>query len=261
MTPAIITLTTDFGTGSPYVAELKGAILSIAPQSIIVDITHAIPPRDVFEGALVLGQVAAGFPAASIHVAVVDPGVGSDRRILLATVHGSHHIAPDNGLLTLLLDDQSAQELRIIDKPSFWRQAVSPTFHGRDIMAPVAAHLARGAAPEALASLLHQAPVLLALPKAQVGSRMIAGEVMMVDSFGNLLTNIHVSLLEGEAVTPFRIVVSGRELPLVGTYADGSPGDVVSLIGSRGWLEIAVVEGHAARTLHAERGWPVRVAW
>ncbi len=261
MTLPIITLTTDFGTGSPYVAELKGVMLSIAPQSIIVDVTHTIPPRNIFEGALVLRQVAPAFPAASIHVAVVDPGVGSDRRILLATVNGSHFIAPDNGLLTLLLDDQSTLELRIIDKPKFWRQAVSPTFHGRDIMAPVAAHLARGQMPESLASPLNQAPVVLDIPKAQIGSRTIEGEVMTVDSFGNLLTNIHESLLEGQAVIPFRVVVSGSELPMVGTYADGSPGDVVSLIGSRGWLEIAVVEGNAARTLHAQRGWPVRVAW
>ena len=128
-------------------------------------------------------------------------------------------------------------------------------------MASVAAHLATGQAPEALASPLNLAPVLLDIPQAQVGSRMIEGEVMTVDSFGNLLTNIHVSLLKREAVTSFRVVVSGSELPMVRTYADGSPGDVVSLIGSRGWLEIAVVEGNAAQTLDAERGRPVRVAW
>ena len=257
----IVTLTTDFGLGSPYVAELKGAVLSIRPQAVIVDVVHTIAPQDVVEGAMALRQVASAFPPRTVHVAVVDPGVGSDRSILLAEVCGAYYVAPDNGLLSLVLEDASTSKLYQIDKPDTWRHPVSATFHGRDIMAPVAARLAAGDQPDALASPLRRGPVLLDFPRAQIDDRVVEGEITMVDSFGNLLTNIRSDHIERGSMPDLRIIVDRRELPVVRTYSDALPGEVVGLVGSGGWLEIAVVGGNAAQKLGGKRGQAVRVTW
>ncbi len=146
MSRSIITLTTDFGSGSPYVAQIKGVILSIHPQAVLVDVTHDIAPQDVRQGALVLDDVTGRFPPGSIHVAVVDPGVGTDRRILAAEIGGRYYLAPDNGLLGRLAGRDPAARLVALTKREFWLPAVSATFHGRDILAPAAAHLSLGTA-------------------------------------------------------------------------------------------------------------------
>ena len=241
-------------------AELKGAVLSIASHATIVDMTHAVASQDILEGALVLRQATSAFPAQSIHVAVVDPGVGTDRRILLATIGGSHFIAPDNGLLTLVMDQRLPEDIRQIDRPEFWRQPVSRTFPGRDIMGPVAAHLAMGRSPADLASPLLNDPVRLEVRQPHVVDRIIEGSVISIDSFGNLVTNIHESHLS-TAASPIRTIIQAVEVPIVRTYTDGSPGEALALIGSSGWLEIAVNGGNAAESLRIGRGESVRLVW
>ena len=194
--PAIITLTTDFGVGSRYVAAMKGVILSINPQAQIVDLSHAVPPHDIRPGAIVLAETARWFPPGTIHVAVVDPGVGSKRRIVYAQIGTQHFVAPDNGLLSRLASLDRPSKIVGVDEPQYWLPEVSRTFHGRDIMAPVAARLSLGLAPEKLGPPLKQ---LVELPWAEVQQvpNRIEGEVIEVDSFGNLITNITRAMLDG----------------------------------------------------------------
>lgn len=252
-----ITLTTDFGLRDPYVAEMKAVILSIAPAARLVDVTHDIAPHAVAEGALALEAAAPFFPAGTIHVAVVDPGVGSARRGL-ALVAGDHvFVGPDNGLFTPFLGGTRwrAVELAAV---AYRRDPVCPTFHGRDIFAPAAAHLALGLDLGCLGPALGD-PVRLPWRQARTGARTIAGAVVHVDRFGNLVTSIRAEALEGLG-PPAEIRVAGRVLPLVGTYADLARGRAGALIGSGNRLEIAVREGSAAAVLRARRGTPVVVS-
>src|SRR3954462_10021972 len=192
--PSIITLTTDFGPGSRYIAAMKGVILSINPRATIVDLSHAVPPHDIRTGAIVLAETAPWFPAGSIHVAVVDPGVGSKRRIAYAQIGKQHFVAPDNGLLSRLAMLEQPSKIISVEQPQHWMPDVSRTFHGRDIMAPVAARLSLGLAPEELGRPQHQ---LVEIPWAVVEqvSNRIEGQVIEIDSFGNLITNITQAML------------------------------------------------------------------
>jgi len=253
---ALITLTTDFGIGSSYVAEVKGEILSIAPQVTIVDITHAVAPQSVMQGAIVLKQTTSVFPDGTIHVAVVDPGVGTKRSILLVYVNGQYFVGPDNGLLSLVVG--AAAKIREVDRPEFWRPNISPTFHGRDIMGPVAAHLANGVSPSRLSSAFTKQPVALTLPQPTVENNAIDGEVVYIDSFGNLITNISTASVR-QVTGPIRIEFKGRSVDFVSTYAEATRGATIALIGSSGWLEIAISSGNARETLKAETADPVRV--
>lgn len=247
----IITLTTDFGEGSPYVAEMKGAILSVCNDVVIVDATHSISAQNVVAGARAIRQYVPCYPAGTVHVAVVDPGVGSDRRILLVRNKDQWFVAPDNGLLTHVLDDDS--DVRIVDNAEFWRANVSATFHGRDIMGPVAAHLAAGNSAEELARAICRNPIRLDSARAKVTSDEIVGAIVEIDSFGNLVTNIsaadcqQISSSNGSLHVEFR----GRRFPIVKTYSSYPSGGVVALFGSQGWLEIAICNGNAADLLHA----------
>lgn len=252
--PPLITLTTDFGTSAPYVAAMKGVILSLAPDASLHDLSHTIPAQNIHHAARFLCGSLPYFPIGSIHVCVVDPGVGSARAALLIEAGGQFLLGPDNGCL-----DPAARRLgddpvvRHLTNARFFRSLVSATFHGRDIFAPVAGHLARGTPPSEFGPRV-ATWTSLTLPQPRVADDTIVGEVAFIDDFGNLITNIPFRSLAGTACG---IRVGMATLPdavWVRTYAEAPPGQVVVLASSDGWLEIAMVSGNAARLLLAETG-------
>lgn len=258
---SIVTLLTDFGTVDPYVGLMKGVMLGIAPDLRCVDLTHAIAPQAVTVGALVLRGAVAYFPPGAIHVAVVDPGVGSARRPVLAVCDRGYLIGPDNGLLAPAAAVLGMREIRALDDARFFREPVSQTFHGRDIFAPVAAHLANGTSPSAFGPAL-EALTPLALPEPAVSGGGIAGEVVYVDRFGNLITNVdraRIARFRGRtlSVTIRGTLVAGP----VAAYAAVPEGTALAIVGSWGTLEIAVRNGSAADYFAAGAGTPVTVAW
>ncbi len=259
---SIITLTTDFGTGSPYVAAMKGVILSINPAANIVDLTHEIPAQDVSRGAVVLDDVAERFPDDTIHVAVVDPGVGTDRAIVFAQIGRQNYVAPDNGLLSRLIARTPPTKLLKLTEPEYWLDDVSSTFHGRDIMAPVAAHLSLGLDPDRLGSAVDEL-VDVAWPKVYQSPTRIDGIVQAIDSFGNLITNITVEMFVGRPTDERACVVCNiyETWGIYSAYADHPRGTFVAVIGSNGRLELAVVGDNAAEMLGIQVGCPVVVAW
>ncbi|MGO9108645.1 MAG: S-adenosyl-l-methionine hydroxide adenosyltransferase family protein [Thermoguttaceae bacterium] len=259
---SIITLTTDFGTGSPYVATMKGVILSINPVATIIDISHAIAAQDIARGALVLEDTTPWFPDDTIHVAVVDPGVGTQRSILYARIGSQQYIAPDNGLLGGLMARTAPSVVLRLTEQEYWLPKVSCTFHGRDIMAPVAARLSLGLDPRRLgpaAGRLDQ----LDLPLPEVVEEKIRGEIISIDSFGNLITNIPYDLLAGKRNDNRVCIVCGiyETFGIYHTYGEQAPGMLVALIGSSGRLELAIVGDNAAARLGVSTGTQVIVAW
>lgn len=256
----LVTLTTDFGVSSPYVAQMKGVLLSICPELNLVDITHAIRPQDIAEGAIVLADVTPFFPAGTLHLAVVDPGVGSSRRLLYAEFGTQRYLLPDNGLLTLLAQRSPPRLLIALENRAFWRAEVSSTFHGRDILAPVAAHLCRGISPSDLGPEVDDF-IRLPWPQATASHRRVAGQVIYIDSLGNLITNItreHLDLLG--SLDDIEITLLGKTICGIGaTYAASPPGTLIALGDSQGRLEIAMVNGNAAKELAACPGTAVDV--
>jgi S-adenosylmethionine hydrolase len=263
MTRRIITLTTDFGVGSPYVAAMKGVILSINPEVDIVDITHAIRPQDVRQGAIALEQACRWFPPGAIHVAVVDPGVGSRRRIVLVRVGGHAYIGPDNGLFSRLARSEQDPTIIHLNRAELWLPEVSATFHGRDIMAPVAARLSLGMAAEQMGEPLETlTPFTWA--EASVSAGSIEGIVESIDSFGNLITNISAAALEKTPRGPDDVRIECEEHETCGIfsqYADQPEMTLIALVGSDGKLELAIVGDSAAIMLGVRVGAPVRVSW
>jgi S-adenosylmethionine hydrolase len=261
MVAPLITLTTDFGEGSLYVAEMKGVILSLQPEARIIDITHSIPPQDIRQGALALEQATPQFPPGSIHVAVVDPGVGTDRKIAYACIDGRHYISPDNGLCGLLVRRHPPSSLIALTNRRYWREPVSNTFHGRDIMAPAAAHLCLGAPPADLGEPLAEL-TRLDWPDVRIEPARVTGEICAIDSFGNLISNIedHLASSLGPA-DRLEIRCCGRVIRgLSRTYGDASLGQCIALYGSNHRLEIAIVGGGARQALSASVGDVVEVA-
>ncbi|HXU88758.1 MAG TPA: SAM-dependent chlorinase/fluorinase [Methylomirabilota bacterium] len=259
---AIITLTTDFGTRDAYVAEMKGVMLDIAASADrvlqLVDVTHEVAAHDVTEGALTLDAAAPYFPRGSVHLAVVDPGVGTDRRGLVVRTEHALLVGPDNGLFTPFLEAATPWQAWELRAEQYRLPAVSRTFHGRDIFAPAAAHLAAGVSPHRFGPAVRD-PVRLSWPTVRAVAGAVAGAVLHVDRFGNLVTSIRAETLAdmGEQVA---IRLGGRPLALVGTYGDLAAGQAGALIGSSGRLEIAVREGSAAARFKARRGTPVVVS-
>lgn len=250
----IITLTTDFGTADGYVGVMKGVILGIAPTVQLVDLSHEIVAQDVRGAEFVLSNTAPFFPMGTIHLAVVDPGVGSQRRPLLITTPRASYVGPDNGLFSFALAEADAAAFEL-DRPEFWLLSVSRTFHGRDIFAPVAAHLARGVPPRELGSPISD-PVRLPLvaPQRRVDG-LVTGHVVCVDHFGNLITDV-----PGEWVDEGRwgAEIAGRRIDQLGTtYADAATGELLILVSSAGALEIALRDGNAAALLGVGVGEPV----
>ncbi|MEX0939331.1 MAG: SAM-dependent chlorinase/fluorinase [Pirellulales bacterium] len=262
MASSIITLTTDFGTGSPYVAAMKGVILSIHPGATVVDLTHSIPPQDVRQGALALAQVTRFFPGGTIHVAVIDPGVGTDRLIVYARIGNQQYIVPDNGLLTGLARAEAPSTMFTIANRQYWLPEVSATFHGRDIMAPVAARLSQGLPPESLGPLQTEL-VTLPWPEANALTKRIEGEVVAIDSFGNLVTNITADMLEG-VPTDESVSVRCDEHETQGifkTYGEQPEMTLIALVGSSGQLELAIVNDSASAMLGVRAGEKVTIDW
>lgn len=248
-----IALLTDFGARDYFVASMKGVILSIDPAAVIVDITHDIPPQDISEAAFTLRACYRDFPAGTIFVAVVDPGVGSDRRPILAEAGGYYFIAPDNGLLSFILDDGA--RVFEISNPEFSAANMGSTFHGRDIFAPAAAHLSRGAAPAQFGPGITDF-VCVCEAKPAVSEQGIEGEVIHIDRFGNIVTNF----TRGDLPTKFIVEIGNT---IVEThrqfYAEAEKTAVFSIWGSAGFLEISIREGSAEKVLGARRSDKIKV--
>lgn len=259
---SIITLTTDFGSGSPYVAAMKGVILSLNPTATLVDITHEVPAQDIRYAATVLDDVSDRFPGGTVHVAVVDPGVGTERAIVFARIGRQNYLAPDNGLLSRLARHTPPAKIIRLTESEYWLQPVSATFHGRDIFAPVAARLSLGLDPDRL-GVPAERLVMLDWPEVRLSPGRIEGAVLLVDSFGNLVTDIRAGLLPSvPEAAEARVSCQGRVVTgLVRTYGESAPGSLIALIGSSGHLELAVVGGSAAATLRASPGDQVVVTW
>lgn len=259
---SLITLTTDFGSGSSYVAAMKGVILSICPSAMTIDISHDIPPQDVRCAALLLCEATRWFPQGTIHVAVVDPGVGTERAIVYAEMGGQQFLAPDNGLLSLVAARNPPTKLMQLAERSYWLESVSNTFHGRDIMAPVAARLALGLNPELLGPPW---PALKTLdwPQPRVLPERIEGVVIEIDNFGNLITNINAEMLSGRLTDRRVRVVCGRHETwgVYRTYAERPGGALIALVGSSNRLELALVGDNAARRLGISPGEPIILIW
>jgi S-adenosylmethionine hydrolase len=243
---SIITLTTDFGSADGYVGAMKGVILGIAPDVRLVDLSHEIAAQNVRGAEYVLGRAAAFFPAGTVHLAVVDPGVGSRRRPLLVTTPQAIYVGPDNGLFTFVLEEAGAAVFEL-DRPEFWLPNISRTFHGRDIFAPVAAHATRGVAPHALGSPISDPVRLPTIAPQRRADGHAAGHVIHADRFGNLITDIPGGWVgEGR----WCVEIAGRRISQFGaTYADATAGALLVLVSSAGTLEIAAREGNAAALL------------
>jgi S-adenosyl-L-methionine hydrolase (adenosine-forming) len=246
----LITLLTDFGTTDSYVAEVKGALLTAVPEATLVDVTHSVPPGDVRAGAYLLGRVWHRFPAGTVHLAVVDPGVGTERPALALRAHGHYFVGPDNGLFTLVLRDT---EVEIVSLPT--PDGASATFHGRDVFAPAAAALAAGATLATLGQPFAAMPARLVYAEPHYEGKSVVGQVVYVDRFGTLVTNLTADL-----VPPYATVeVEGLEMgPLRRTFGDVPTGGLVAYLGSGGQVEIAVRDGSAARRLGMGVGGRVR---
>jgi S-adenosylmethionine hydrolase len=251
----IITLTTDFGTSDHLVGTMKGVILNINPAVRIVDLNHHVTPFDVLDGALSIANAYRYFPARTIHVVIVDPGVGTDRRPLLVSGEKQYFIAPDNGVLSMIFARESCL-VRHITSEHYFLNPVSPTFHGRDIFAPTAAWLSKAFQTEAFGEEITD-PVRFTMPKPKSAGQVVKGVVLRVDAFGNLMTNLRTEDVPAAAVESgaIKLSVAGKEIrKLAQTFGLGTPGEPIALFGSAGYLEIAVNRGSAARTLGANRG-------
>jgi S-adenosylmethionine hydrolase len=247
----IITLTTDFGLSDSYVAQMKGVILSLCPMATIIDITHKVPAQSVMAGALILQTAIDAFPDGTIHVAVVDPGVGTDRRALAVRTDRAFYILPDNGLVSCALEKQNFVKAVALDNPQYHRANVCSTFHGRDIFSSVAGYLASGVIIDKLGSPADSIE-MLSLPVPAIEGNHITGEVLLIDHFGNLITNIPVDALD----VPYMVYCQGMEkpIPISWTFADVPNGHPVAYIGSTGMLEIALRRDHAASKLNRAAG-------
>jgi len=256
-----ITLTTDFGTCDHYVGAMKGVILGVCPAATIVDITHDIAPQNVMHAALVLRRIVDCFPPGSVHVVVVDPGVGSPRRILAGGYGGQIFIAPDNGTMTLVHQDLAREALHVVENSEFFRQPVAHTFHGRDILAPVAAHVASGVPLNRLGPRTAGIE-MLQFPTVEHARGEVRGCVLLVDHFGNLVTNIREESL-GELMRRKRdveVLVGDTPVgPLRTTYSEVGAGEPLALIGSGGLMEISVNCGRADERFGASPGTVVSV--
>lgn len=269
----LITITTDFGTQDAYVPAMKGTILSICPEARLVDVTHDISPQDVMEAAFVLRSARPYFPNGAIHLVVVDPGVGTERRAVALRAGDHWFVGPDNGVFPLVLDDEPPDTMVELDDPAFWRSASpSTTFHGRDIFAPAAAHLAAGEPMEALGSPIDALePLRWALPST--APRTVQGWIVHIDHFGNCITNVRRSTLAEAAelddpnpsldvFPPLKCYVGNTVLrELHSTYGAVPEADPLLLFGSTGFLEVAVNGGNAAELLDIRKGDSVKFAF
>lgn len=252
----VITLTTDFGRDDYRAGLLKGVIWKIAPQVEIADLTHDISAHNILEAALVLQDSVPFFPVETIHVAVVDPGVGTDRRAIAAKIDTQYFVGPDNGIFSLVVKHAEVYGKLInffkLENPNYWLPEISNVFHGRDIFSPVAAHLAEGTPLSALGTEIFD-PVRIEIPEPFARRDGWVGQVIHIDHFGNLSTNLTRAHLPGSGTA--LVEVKGRQMiGIVSTFGDRPPGTLVALIDSSGYLSICVVNGSASQTLGVNPG-------
>jgi S-adenosyl-L-methionine hydrolase (adenosine-forming) len=251
-------MTTDFGTRDGFTAQMKAVILRINPHAQIIDVTHDIRPYSIMEGALVIKGVSPYFPAGTIHVAVVDPGVGGPRRGIVLRCGEQSYVGPDNGLFSFIITDSPDWEIREISNADLMLANPHPTFHGRDVFAPLAAHLSAGVSFSFVGPTVVN-PVMLDVPAPVKTRDGVRGEVIYVDRFGNLSCNIEAKRLEREVAA---VEVGDTRIPGIKTYFDEAPeGTALALINSFGLLEIAVNRGDASKALGVHLGDSVRVCW
>ncbi|MBI3240891.1 MAG: SAM-dependent chlorinase/fluorinase [Chloroflexi bacterium] len=257
----IITLMTDFGLRDGFTAVMKGVILNITPTATLIDVTHLISPQNVREGAVVFGRGAGYYPDGTIHICVVDPGVGTARRPLAARFGSQIYVGPDNGLITLMHARAKREgwlmEFYHLNQPQYWLPEISNIFHGRDIFAPAAAHLAGGVPLDSVGSPITD-PVLFPLSPVESTPSGARGEIIHIDHFGNIATNIRQTDIAG--LGEVKVTVRGVEMRgLVRTFGERAPGELVALINSVGELAVAVVNGNAGQRLGAQIGDTVEV--
>ncbi len=256
----LITLTTDFGYRDPFVGIVKGVIAGINPAAQVIDLSHGIVPQDVMAAALLLRHSVSFFPRGTIHVAVVDPSVGTSRRCLLIESEANFLIGPDNGVLSLALGDKTPNQIVELSNPAYHRPAACSTFHGRDVFAPVAAYLSLGVAPAAFGESLDSI-VRIEWPRAVKSKGGIAGKIIYIDHFGNLFTNIGHQDLSSLAADHLRVTLNGMVIHgLSANYVAGDNGDLIALINSWGLLEIAKFKDSAAQRCQAKIGDKVSVS-
>ena len=257
--PGLITLLSDFGLRDPFAGIMKGVILTVNPGARLVDLTHQVESFDILDGALALAQSYSYFPRGAIHLAVVDPGVGSERRPLLVSTADAHFIGPDNGLFEMVYQREAKLEVRHITAENYFRKPVSQTFHGRDIFAPVAGWLSTGLDPQKFGDTITDYVRLPIAEPIRASGSLIRGAVLRIDKFGNLVTNFTVEHLP--AGVGFCLLIAGRRVTrLVNTYAAGGPGEIFAIVGSAGLVEIAARQASAAEMVGASTGAEVRLA-
>lgn len=240
----MITLTTDFGTEDSFVGVMKGVIFSICPKAYIVDITHGLPPQDILSASIELARSYSYFPKNTIHVVVVDPGVGTTRKIICVKTKNYVFLAPDNGVLSLALEKETIEEIYAVENPEYFLNFVSNTFHGRDIFAPVAAHIENGVKLEQLGSLEIDIKTLL-IPKVKIDDEKIQCNCMKIDHFGNCMLNLSEEDFNGS-----KIEINGIKCPVVTSYGEVRPGELLMIKNSFNYYEISVNKGNAAKKLN-----------
>jgi S-adenosylmethionine hydrolase len=261
MRKPVVTLLTDFGTKDHYVASMKGVILNINPQCLLIDITHQVSPHDIREGAFILANAYSYFPKGTIHLCVVDPGVGGIRKPILLVTQDYYFVGPDNGLFTMITRKEGVKQIIALDRQKFHLSKVSTTFHGRDIFAPVAAHLSLGVKPNAFGHKIDSlARVGFKGPFIKEGR--LSGEILHVDAFGNLVSNVDEGkfsrFVQGR---PFFIRAERKTIRgLKKGYWEGKKGEPMALFGSSGFLEISVREGSAQKVLKMKRGDSIEIS-
>ena len=259
----IITLTTDFGLNDHFVGTVKGVILGVAPEATIIDITHSVQAFDILDGALAVAQAYNYFPTGTVHMVVVDPGVGSVRRPIIASSDRHHFVCPDNGVLSLIYAKEERMHVREITSDHYFNQPVSNTFHARDIFAPVAAYLSKGVDSQKFGEEVEDYMRFNAPRPKPTGNNAFRGVVLKVDRFGNLITNFTAqdvpALFEAE-VPPFKITVGKSEITSrKNSYTEGGSGEVFAILGSMGYLEISTNRGSAAQVVGVGKGGEVNL--
>ncbi len=259
----IITLTTDFGLNDHYVGVMKGVILGINPEVEIVDLNHQVNSYDIFDAAYTLAQSYRYFPTNTVHLVVVDPGVGSARRPILARTIDYKFVSPDNGVLSLIFEREESIEVRHITSDHYFLNPVSSTFHGRDIFAPVVGWLSKWVEPDKFGEVIEDYAKFTSPKPKKANDQLITGVVLKVDKFGNIITNLtpeDVPQLFSENPPPFKIILNQQEITRLNlAYSMGKPSEIFAIVGSSGYLEICTNRGSAAKTLNANRGAEVGV--
>lgn len=259
----IVTFTTDFGLSDPFVGIMHGVVLNVHPETTLVDISHAVPSFDVLDGAWTIAQAYRFFPPRTVHVVVVDPGVGSARRPIIVETDDYVFVAPDNGVLSLVEEKEPKFNVRHITAERYFLHPVSQTFHGRDIFAPVAGWLSKGVAPSEFGPEVSDYARLQLPAVERIGDNNLRGEVLKVDKFGNLITNIsaqNAPALFGVSAPAFSLLIAGQTITrLCASYAEGGEAELFAIAGSSGYLEVAARQASAAEKLAAGVGTPVGI--